>query len=181
MGQSCCRPPQLRFGGLHFPFLSYTQSYATTWLHSGLLYFRPALAGLLWYVRHAPESGGRFLARMANERMHGDNVSPRFMPPLRSSHLFFCGGSRGLGLRVCAFYALTGRPLRGSRLRVSRLRCCAATPWQATTGLLYGAPGAQMTIKGVMRGSRRNMKGAMVMEPTRQRGASVIIMTALPA
>ena len=48
---------------------------------------------------------------------------PRFMPPLRGSHLFFWGGSRGLGLRVFAFYALTGRPLRGS-----------------TAGLFYGAP-----------------------------------------
>ena len=52
----------------------------------------------------------------------------------------FVDGSRGLGLRVFAFYALTGRPLRGSRLRVS-LRSLA-TPWQATAGLFYTAPRA---------------------------------------
>ena len=48
---------------------------------------------------------------------------PRFMPPLRGSHLFLWGGSRDLGLRVFALYALTGRPSRGS-----------------TAGLLYSAP-----------------------------------------
>ena len=60
MGQSCCRPPQLRFVGLHFPFLSYTQSFATTWLHSGLLYFRPAFAGLLCSAGVRPRGEGVF-------------------------------------------------------------------------------------------------------------------------
>ena len=54
--------------------------------------------------RHAPPRLGAPL-----------RYGPRhYIPPLRGSHLFFWGGSRGLGLRVFAFYALTGRPLRGS-------------------------------------------------------------------
>ena len=57
----------------------------------------------------------------------------------------FVDGSRGLGLRVFAFYALTGRPLRGSRLRVS-LRSLA-TPWQATAGLFYSAPGLKFRLR----------------------------------
>ena len=82
MGYACCRPPQLRFVGLHFPFLSYTQSYATTWLHSGLLYFRPAFAGLLCSAGVRPRGeGGGFFYEEANEQMHGGNSVPRFMPP----------------------------------------------------------------------------------------------------
>ena len=51
-----------RFVGLHFTFLSYTQSFATTWLHSGLLYFRPALAGLLCSAGMRPRDMAYFSA-----------------------------------------------------------------------------------------------------------------------
>ena len=188
--------------------------------------------------------------------MHGGNSAPRFMPPLRGSHLFFCGDSRGSvapvsaavqlrrgrsplhrglfygappglvssagmrpraegafslgwpmngcmgaiprhalchpsGVRICYLGRFRGvgasslrflRPHRPPLAGLPSSRLPASRLCYAVAGHHYCmAPRAQMTIKGVMRGSRRNMKGAMVMEPTRQRGASVTIMTALPA
>ena len=144
MGHACCRPPQLpssrlaalacyavagRFVGLHFTFLSYTQSYATTWLHSGLLYFRPAFAGLLCSAGVRPRGGeGGFSLGWATNGCMGTMFRHALCHPSGVRICFFCGGSRGLGLRVCAFYAHTGRPLRGSRLR-----CGAAPPRQVAT------------------------------------------------
>ena len=61
---------------------------------------------------------------------HAPTSAERRFAPVRALYatppgfaFVFLGGSRGLGLRVFAFYALTGRPLRGS-----------------TAGLLYTAP-----------------------------------------
>ena len=94
MGHACCRPPQLRFVGLHFPFLSYTQSYATTWLHSGLLYFRPALAGLLCSAGMSPRGEGGFsLGWLMNGCM---GAIPRHA---------LCHPS---GVRICFFVAVPG-------------------------------------------------------------------------
>ena len=84
MGHACCRPPQLRFVGLHFSFLSYTQSFATTWLHSGLLYFRPAFAGLLCsagirprdmaFSPHSRAPGGLCHPHAVSESLNGMRV-----------------------------------------------------------------------------------------------------------
>ena len=147
--------PPLR--GSHLFFCGCSRGSVASPLHHRAILWRPS--GAHEFGGRAPAGRGRFFS--PGWPMNGCmGAIPRHALCHPGFAFVFWGGSRGLGLRVCAFYALRGRPC----------------------GLLYGAPsGAQMTIKGVMRGSRRNMKGAMVMEPTRQRGASVTIMTALPA
>ncbi len=75
--------------------------------------------------------GGGFFYEEANEQMHGGYSVPRFMPPLRGSHMFFM--------------AVPGVPWLPSPLRCSS----AEAGRHSTAGLFYGAPPGLVSSAGM--------------------------------